>query len=352
MRAAIATVWLLGATACLDRSPFQAPGGELLFDGNDGEGASWLALDGDTIFWTGGLAPDYLKVRVSRAQTRGGLRREILADDVGSVDGGIALDDEWLYWLLRQDGSSGGMTPGTGSLMRVPRDGSSDAETLVTGENMPCVLVEDGDSLYWTTQPNDPVPGAIRTLAKGDVAAHDVATVSGQAPDCGLAVDDTWLYFAARDTTTWTQTLYRVAKTGGAPEALLTHGEGMGQAVNSHLEQSVVLHDGWIYWSSYASPPGVFRVRADGSGQAETLSSRARAGALAIEGDDLFAVIRRGFEDGREIAGEEGGLLRTGLSGGTATELLSDQSGADDVVVDERDVYFSVGWAIVVLPRD
>lgn len=352
MRAPIAALWLLGAAACLDRSPFQAPGAEILFDGSAGEGVSWLALDRDTIFWTGGLAPDYLRVRVSRAQTRGDLRRKILADDLGSMDGGIALDEESLYWLLRHDGSSGGMTPSTGSVMRVPRDGSGDAETLVTRENMPCALVEDRDSLYWTTQPNESVSGAIRTVSKAGGAADDVATLSGQTPECGLAADDEWLYFATRDVTTGTQTLHRVAKTGGTPEALHTHGDGTSQTLNTDREQSVALHDGWIYWSSYVSPPGVFRFRADGSGQAETLLTHARAGALAIEGDDLFVVIRRGFEDGQEIAGEEGGLLRTGLSGGTATELLDNQSGADDVAADGKDVYFAAGWAIVVLPRD
>lgn len=127
--------------------------------------------------------------------------------------GGIALDDQFVYWNR------------SGKLLRMPKAGGK--ATLVTADNVGIGidLVVDNTLVYWANHsyysPNTPaVPSPIYAAPKGGGAVKIVA--DAQHIPHSLVVDQAFLYWLTPTS------IVKQAKTGGQPQILYQAGPNEG----------------------------------------------------------------------------------------------------------------------------
>ena len=110
---------------------------------------SSIATDGQDVFWvsTVGTAPD-LASYVRKVNRDGGVVED-LASIPGSQGGNLALDGPFVYWTAEVVTTSSG-TSGSGSVSRVPRDGSGPSTVLVGDLVYPAAVYPGDEFVYWT----------------------------------------------------------------------------------------------------------------------------------------------------------------------------------------------------------
>jgi hypothetical protein len=110
---------------------------------------SAIASDGPNVYWiaTEGLGAS-LVTTLRKVSEAGGAIQELAARP-GSVGGKLLIDGEFVYWT-----TSAMMTPngslGSGSLERVPADGSAPSTVLVGGLTFAAGVAIDDRFVYWT----------------------------------------------------------------------------------------------------------------------------------------------------------------------------------------------------------
>jgi hypothetical protein len=156
-----------------------------------------LAVSGASLFW---LSPSSetqpSKPSINRASVNGGVPEIFVA---GATPTSFAIDSSNLYWTQVDPSDSS-----AGSLVKLPLAGGPPV-VLASGFANPGQVVVAGNDLYWLSS-----HGSVGTLLKASVVGGAVETLEGalvfgsrcsRAGACGLptplAVDDTYVYYAA-----------------------------------------------------------------------------------------------------------------------------------------------------------
>lgn len=180
--------------------------------------ARYMAMNATHLYWTDDRAGT-----VSRLPIAGGAAVTLASSQYNPE--GIALDANYVYWLLLTGGT------GVGTVRRMPLAGGA-ATDLATGGKFPFGLAVDATSVYWT----DDQTGTVMKAPIGGGATTILAT--GQTNPRGIAVDATSVYWVNRGD----GSVMKVGLAGGTPTPLAT-----GQM----LPVAVVLDSTYVYFNAY-----------------------------------------------------------------------------------------------------
>jgi hypothetical protein len=181
--------WANGSSGVLQRARIRGGVAQTL---SSGLGAEFLAIGGETVYFTGQFAYP------SKVPSSGGTATR-LGDARGAA--GMAIDRQNLYWTVRDGAST------RGDVLQVPLAGGA-VSTLAQGEGMPQGIAADDAAVYWANNQSGEIRklthagGAITTLTAGEM----LPTV--------LAIDEASVYWSALGG------LRKVAKSGGTAVTL------------------------------------------------------------------------------------------------------------------------------------
>ncbi|MEZ4405536.1 MAG: hypothetical protein R3A52_03430 [Polyangiales bacterium] len=368
-RRAVAVCLAVAATGCGEGAP-RPP----LFEAPD---AGSVALDAGPPSDAGGGGGCALTTPLSsRAGARTGQRVTLASEARDAAD--IVVDDAWVYWVDHR----------AGTIHRVARDGTG-AVTLASDELHPDGLALDEGYLYWLSGDFDHAALRRMPAAGGEVVSLGRARriTIFQSARHRVAFDARYVYWPDVGDDPFTDgSIYRLPKSGGAPEAvvsgivapasvvvdrcnlywlavgpLVATGSALyrGELATAPVEGGptrvlaaeqynvgdLVVDERYVYWSVSGRDveDGTIQRVAKSGGAPTTLVDRQFIGlALAIDDRSLYTL--------------EDGLVAIPLSGGAPTTLVPrlSFSGSSGVSVDARGVYFagSVGgaWALNFLP--
>jgi len=210
----------------------------------------------------------------------------------GDPIGRLALDETGaVYWTVGQCCSG----DNSGSVHRI-QNGTH--KVLAEGQNPTGAVAVDASYVYFTAF--DGHAGSIRRVPRSGGAVTSVLSCgSGCYPEA-LAVDPQNVYFrAAVPGSGTTDAHVQVMSKADSRVRMLSTGNGSGDSAYSILEVEVNASVAYWNWSNGASPYGVFRSDADGSGFA-TADGASDHDWYGVRADDLAvyyyhhgAIIRR-----------------------------------------------------------
>jgi hypothetical protein len=183
-----------------------------------------LALDASRVYWiTGG---DW----TVRSVEKSGTDERILANLDHPVD--IVVDDTWAYVLNGDLGSD------EGALWKIPKDGGA-ATSMAEHLGRVAKLYADATTLYIAGE-NWAQPGFIKSLPKSGGEPRVLLSNETIDPSCGLALDETNIYFSNYRYHAPT-TVLRMAKSGGP----------MTVIADSQVSACyIAVDDAAVYWST------------------------------------------------------------------------------------------------------
>ena len=257
--------------------------------------------------------------------------RRRLADGTGSVETlvnsglsqpyGIALDDEYVYWI----------DYGNNTIKRVQQDGTGTVETLADaadGVSQPWALVisPNSDYLYWHNNGDSTIrkvaisgTNTVTTLVTG-------VTVSGWN---ALAVSPNGSHVY------WGQTYYVKSVEVSSPHTVTVLARDTGYTQIRYPVAVAASHDGtYVYWVD-SGRSRVRRVRADGTGDFETVASWRvfQPTDIVVSADDAYVYWSgRGYGELKRAAAAAGAnsdIVATGLNrpirlvSGSGTETVA-----------------------------
>jgi hypothetical protein len=170
-----------------------------------------LAVDADSVYWMQVKGESWAAGGSIRRSGKDGRAAPVIATFDTPGFGCLAVDDARLYWLEYSEHREGG-----GRVRAAPRKGGS-PRNLAHVVAPPVFLKADRDSLYWAEGPS-----IMRAPLDGRPAAPLLALPKACLSVGEMALDDAFLYFTCggfgprQDS----GTVWRVAKTGGAPVQL------------------------------------------------------------------------------------------------------------------------------------
>jgi hypothetical protein len=237
-----------GLTTSIERTPKCGGAIETLYEGEDFvDLAGAIAVDGERVYWVGGLGNGDWGVR-SIPKTGGEITP--LAQGFDEV-GGIAIDEDHVYFVsdcvagtcIQRVSKSGGPVttiageqpvvvdvavdathvywisyPAIGQLWRAPKAGGA-AEMLTWMQESPEALVLDDEHVYITTV-KDSVTVHIVVVPKTGAPEPTVLTSNVHGAPQGIAVDGTHVYYAVSPALEGKGAVFAVPKAGGEPAAL------------------------------------------------------------------------------------------------------------------------------------
>ncbi len=103
-----------------------------------------IATDGHFVYWasTTGLYTDSETGSISRVSRDGGVVELLASQATETLN--LGLDGSYVYW------TASGHTAGSGSLSKVPIDGSQPPNVLIAGLDFPFGIAVDSQHVYWT----------------------------------------------------------------------------------------------------------------------------------------------------------------------------------------------------------
>ncbi len=216
------------------------------------------------------------------------------------------------------------------------------AVALAKGENASSALAVDVHNLYWI----DEQAGIVTRVSKrgGTQALVNSGSGSGFNGPASLALDEKNIYWTQRtgpaDPATAgasTSAVLRQDKDGGAPVTIM-------QSATDEF-RSVVIDGANLYW---VSGRAVFRASKTG-GPAVTLAGAARRDATSVASDGTNAFFTLHGSADKSFA--DGAVMRVPVKGGAPVVFAAAQAQADDVQVDDKNVYWTSAERIMKAPK-
>jgi hypothetical protein len=245
---------------------------------------------------------------------------------------------------LAGDGTNLYVADSDGAVARILRRAPDGTETVLAsepGEKLYAAIATDGASVFYSFGDNDSVPRDIRRVPTSGGAPATIAS----AETTGFAVDDAFVFWSARDpasVSAFAGGIWRVAKSGGAPEQLA--------GFPNELPHGLVLHGDDVFFATYAAASNgedlgsvIYRISKSG-GVPATLSTDKgiHPVALAVTDDSVWW-LDSGFT-GTPSAAQcnpcGASLVKMPIAGGVATPVFD--RGVHDpraLAVDEGDVW-------------
>jgi hypothetical protein len=197
--------------------------------------------------------------------------------------------------------------------LRAPEPGA--LEVLARGQDRPCGVAVDEESVYWTNYGSDTMHGgSVMKMPLGGGAAAELA--SGLGNPCAIALDAAGVYWTSYGPDS-TGAVYRVAKSGGGVYALATHLDDPG---------SIEIRDRRAYWTNGAEG-SVQTASVDGGDTITLADGQAGLAGIALDAN-------------RAYWGAQGLLMQAPLSGGNATKLLAADRGSRGVAAGAAGVFW------------
>lgn len=164
-----------------------------------------IALDEQFVYWNS-------SGKILRIPKTGGAAEVVTTEKVGiGID--LVVDKVKVYWA--NHGYYAANTPTVPSpIYAVPKGGGA-VEMVATAQDVPHRLVVDQNFLYWLT------PSSIVKQAKAGGQPQTLYHVTTNEGVDELAQDESYLYFGFRDAGEAHWALRKIAKTGGAPQTLV-----------------------------------------------------------------------------------------------------------------------------------
>jgi sugar lactone lactonase YvrE len=212
---------------------------------------------------------------------------------------GLALDAQSLYW-----------TVASGDVRKMPLAGGA-ITTLASGQNHPCGIAVDGANVYWL---NAASAGSVMTVPASGGTPLKLADSTGQP--WKLAIRDGVIYWTSQTA----GTVSMMPEAGGIPTIL---------AISQATPVAIDVDATTLVWSSV--------------GQSEIRSlTLAPLGTVATLADDQEAASSLRLKDGIAYwTNDETGEVRRAALAGGAPVTLATSSGSYGLALDDRDVYFT-----------
>jgi hypothetical protein len=240
------------------KTPKAGPGGVTCLACNAG-GPRGITVDSAFVYWT-----DTVLQEVRREQIAGGAPQTLWQGVVGTP---VAVDPSSVYWfdagaqqLMRADLAGGALTVAAASQANV---GSISADrgvlfwttdsavmaldlasgpsltVLASGRNAPKSVAVDATHAYWTEGQWDQPDNSIQRVPRTG-GSPEAITTPGAASGFRIALDATHVYVADN----YGRTVWRVPKTGGSPEVL---------AASQPYPFDIAVDALAVYWTSETS---------------------------------------------------------------------------------------------------
>ncbi len=212
---------------------------------------------------------------------------------------GLALDPESVYW-----------TVATGDVRKMPLAGGA-ITTLASGQKNPCSIVVDGANVYWL---NAASAGAVMTVPASGGTPSKLADSTGWPQK--LAIRGSVIYW----TNETAGTVSKMPEAGGTP-TVVAEKEGSPVAIDIDAQTLV--------WTSVGKSAIRF-LTLDPLSSVQTLA------------DDQDAAVSLRVKDGYAYWTNDGsGEVRRAPLAGGAPVTLATSSGSYGLALDDRDVYFT-----------
>jgi hypothetical protein len=111
---------------------------------------------------------------------------------------GVAVTRNFIYWTTIGTVNSNGLVPGSGTIGRAKRNGSSVNSQFIKGLTNPCGIAVSGTHIYWAN--TIPTGGIGRASISGRPRTVDKTFIPTDGYACGVAVNGTHVFWGNRDT--------------------------------------------------------------------------------------------------------------------------------------------------------
>ncbi len=304
--------------------PGSAKSGDVTVLVSDGYSINQIVIDDANVYWIDTGASSAHAGLVGTVGRNGGAP-VTLAKDLENPSG-LAVDAEYVYFTLVGASAGSSVSPGTGSVMRVPITGGEPTE--LASNQSPSSMTIDAEYVYWTnasTGTFDDAGSLMRVPLAG--GSPETVTTGLIQPDGLHLIGSTlvWSSYAGR--------ISSLPSKATTPVVLATESE--------LLLDSTVYSDS-IYYTVYGVNGALREVGLDGSEPKDIVAGMTFASGLAVDKDGIYFNSR--------------GLRRVGFDGGAPVDLMPhpdatarlaepalSELGASAIALSETEIYAASG---------
>jgi len=152
---------------------------------------------------------------------------------------GVAVTRSYIYWTTVGTIGSNGVVPGSATIGRAKRNGSSVNSHFITGLTNPCGIAVNGTHIYWAN--TIPTGGIGRAAISGRKSSVKRTFIPTDGYACGVALNGTHVFWGNRDT--------------GAVGRARLNGTGRNQSFVSGASEMCMgaVNATHIYWTDFQS---------------------------------------------------------------------------------------------------
>ena len=252
-----------------------------------------VALDAADVYWTVGAESTYAGLLRTHKDAGRGLASEESAVAVDRAQPAcLAVDANALYWMRLQRADAGALG---GAAVRSPKGGGAPKVLAeVASPGFGCVAL-DASHVYWASVNEFTGEGAIRAMPKAGGPAKTVAAVTG--PALYIQADQENVYWAEG-------AMMRAPKAGGGPARPLAHPE------TCHYVTGTALDDQYVYFTCAGVGPRedsgtVWRVAKTGGAPILLADHQLHPSSIATDSELVYwscrGSERKSFSDGAVV---------------------------------------------------
>lgn len=233
----------------------------------------------------------------------------IATDGVGVS--GIAADSDFVYWTNER----------SGTIAKVPRCGGA-TTVLASGPRGAARIAVDETTVYWT----NPEEGTVSFVPKAGGATATLVT--GQPRPGPIRVNADFVYWLNWSARVDSETIVRVAKTGGEAQTLT------GNIDRSQIWQDLTLDASTVFFTNQGAPGngavgGIFTIPLAGGVVTKLAARVGSATAITLDNDNLY------------VATQSGTVYRVSLASNEPAPLAANINNAGSIAVDQDNVYWT-----------
>lgn len=259
----------------------------------------WIALDGDSVYWTNRGEGTVAKVPKS-----GGPVTQLAAGQ-GEPER-VAVDSTGVYWTNQADGR----------VMKVPMAGSTEPIVIATGGDRLSGIALDDTYVYFTDEGADTIRRALKEPSQ--TPGTSVLLISMQDGAKSLLIDGTTMY--------WTN---GVVDGGAVRKRVLPGGPVIDIALAQQGAHDLVLGGEYVYWTNWWGGT-VMRSNTQQPDAVVVATSPGSPAGIALDDTHVFWT-----------AWESGKVLKAPIGGGAPQQLAVDQNSPFGIAVDQVAIYWS-----------